>query len=75
MDSLEVAWSAQYEIARGVSMGYWDWQDVTKDRLKHLSGNRWGAAQRVGEVFKKPLAGQKPDIWCVPPALMGRARD
>ena len=74
MDNLLIPWSVQYEVARGVSLGLWSWDDVTREKLRPPAMRRWGGAQRVGEAFGRPLGGQKPEIWCVRPTCAPFAR-
>lgn len=35
-DELRIPWGVQYEIARGITSGRWDWEEVTRDKLKCL---------------------------------------
>lgn len=38
MDAHGLAWAVQWEIARGISNGWWRWEDVTPGRLHELPG-------------------------------------
>ena len=65
MDELRTPWSVQYEIARGVGLGLWAWDDVTEATLQELRGQGWNAysTRRVGDVFGDSLGQQKLEIW------------
>ncbi|KAI0829054.1 RNA dependent RNA polymerase-domain-containing protein [Trametes gibbosa] len=51
MDSMDIAWGVQYEIARGVSKCWWTWSDVTPERLEKLRGLNKDAALKVPLVL------------------------
>ncbi|KZT02230.1 uncharacterized protein LAESUDRAFT_662372 [Laetiporus sulphureus 93-53] len=51
MDSMQIAWGVQYEIARGICHGYWTWDDVTSSKLNSLRGSNVMAAPRVARVM------------------------
>jgi RNA-dependent RNA polymerase len=38
MDSMQISWGVQWEIARGVSKNVWKWSDVTREKLDLLKG-------------------------------------
>ncbi|CCL98058.1 uncharacterized protein FIBRA_00052 [Fibroporia radiculosa] len=50
IDSLQIAWGVQYEIARGIGLGYWDWADITETKLRDLRGTNCEAAPKVPVV-------------------------
>lgn len=56
LDSRNIAWGVQYEIARGVSCGSWTWKDVTLDKVQSLQGTNVEAATMVANV----MLGQPP---------------
>lgn len=74
MDQLNLSWGTQYELARGVSIGIWEWEDVTRDKLRALATARRGqcSPQRVGEVMGKNLGGVKLEIWYVSIVCVGQ---
>lgn len=51
MDALEIARGVQYEIARGVTQGWWKWSDVTLDSLSRLKGSNVEKAGTVSDVL------------------------
>jgi hypothetical protein len=54
MDSLGLAWGVQYELARGVTSGFWTWEDVRRilnNRPTELQGSNVVAAPRVPKVM------------------------
>ena len=51
MDIRQLSWGVQFEIARGVSQGIWQWADVTPIKLDHLKGTNAEAASRVRGVI------------------------
>ncbi|KAI0327690.1 hypothetical protein GY45DRAFT_1256557 [Cubamyces sp. BRFM 1775] len=57
MDEKQIAWGVQYEIARGVSCGWWTWQDVTPERLEHLRGSNREAVLKIPSVFPRSSGG------------------
>ncbi|KAH9885398.1 RNA dependent RNA polymerase-domain-containing protein [Cubamyces lactineus] len=57
MDEKRIAWGVQYEIARGVSCGWWSWQDVTSERLENLRGSNRDAVLKIPQVFPRPSKG------------------
>ncbi|KAI0652718.1 RNA dependent RNA polymerase-domain-containing protein [Trametes meyenii] len=50
-DKYNVAWGAQYELARGVSRGWWTWDDITSSYLKDLGSVSKDAVLRM---WQKP---------------------
>ncbi|KAI0684509.1 RNA dependent RNA polymerase-domain-containing protein [Cytidiella melzeri] len=36
MDNLKLSWGTQYELARGVTKGWWQWADVDAEKLRKL---------------------------------------
>ncbi len=53
MNTWDIAWGVQYEIARGVSQKMWTWEDVTDARLELLQGSNLEKAPLVMDVFGK----------------------
>ncbi|KAH9923676.1 RNA dependent RNA polymerase-domain-containing protein [Fomitopsis serialis] len=51
MDAKRISWGVQYELARGVSGGRWQWSDVTEERLNRLKGPESEAAHLVEQVM------------------------
>ncbi|KAI0701242.1 RNA dependent RNA polymerase-domain-containing protein [Cerioporus squamosus] len=51
-DRLSISWAVQYEIARGVSLGWWKWDEVTPDKVKLLQDPTNTAAARVSQVIR-----------------------
>jgi hypothetical protein len=51
MDRRGIAWGVQFEIARGVNMGEWQWEDVTGSKLDQLKGCNAEAAPKVAAVM------------------------
>jgi hypothetical protein len=54
MDKLNIAWGVQYEVARGVCEGRWDWNHLTDDMLGQLTGNNSRIAPRVSSIILGP---------------------
>jgi hypothetical protein len=50
-DSLRITYGVQYELARGVSNNWWKWSDVTRDKLRSLTGDNASAAHKVVSVM------------------------
>lgn len=46
-----LSWGVQYEIARGVSKGMWQWADVTDEKLNQLRGSNVDAAPSVVDIM------------------------
>lgn len=64
MDKMNIAWGTQYEIARGVSDGRWNWSDVTPQKLKRLRGNNLEVASTVEAVLlAKDARRTNLDLW------------
>ncbi|TFY61555.1 hypothetical protein EVJ58_g4443 [Rhodofomes roseus] len=51
MDVKRISWGVQYELARGVCSGRWQWNDVTAKKLDTLRGTDSEAAPRVESVM------------------------
>jgi hypothetical protein len=51
MDEHKLGWAVQYEIARGVSDGYWGWDTITEDMVKKLTGTNANAAPLVTKTI------------------------
>lgn len=55
MDDLNLAWGVQYEFARGVTLGYWSWEDVgrvLREQPQTFTGLNVEAAPKVGAVMR-----------------------
>ncbi|KAI0095023.1 RNA dependent RNA polymerase-domain-containing protein [Irpex rosettiformis] len=67
MDSFNISWGTQYEIARGISDGRWEWSEITVEKLKQLKGKSQDAASRVSSVLMdtsdSAQHGTHRDIW------------
>ncbi|OBZ68489.1 putative RNA-dependent RNA polymerase SHL2 [Grifola frondosa] len=51
MDSRQITWGVQYEIARGVSHGWWTWDEITPKILDSLRGLNKDAANKVSATI------------------------
>ena len=67
LDRLAIPWGAQYELARGESLGLWSWDDVTSAELKLLAGMNAEAAPKVAGLMLKTrrLEPVEDVVWCV----------
>jgi hypothetical protein len=67
MDSIQISWGVQWEIARGVSRNVWKWSDVTREKLELLRGPNAEAAPKVAHVMKTgqapPTLPQNLELW------------
>ncbi|CDO77267.1 hypothetical protein BN946_scf184753.g17 [Trametes cinnabarina] len=59
LDNMEVPWGVQYEIARGVSCGWWTWETVQRAQLETMRGttNRDGS-RLFSQMFPRTAASQ-----------------
>lgn len=70
MDSLDLAWGVQYEIARGVTSKSWTWEEVRRvlrEKPTELRGSNAKAAPHVRKVVlnrEHPRAANAP-LWFV----------
>ncbi|KAI0673977.1 RNA dependent RNA polymerase-domain-containing protein [Trametes maxima] len=66
-DELNVAWGVQYELARGVSRGWWTWDDITHSYAKDLAGVSKDAVPRMWQKPpRNPPVGvvyPDPQLW------------
>ena len=66
-DSMHISWAVQYEIARGVSLGWWTWDKITEDKLRHLQDPTNSAAAHVSQQIRgHPASAATPmdiAIW------------
>ncbi|KAF8640931.1 hypothetical protein AX17_000578 [Amanita inopinata Kibby_2008] len=62
MDSMEISWGVQYELARGVSVKLWTWREVTVEKLDQLKGLNIGTAHRVAHVMRNRPLSTKIDL-------------
>lgn len=67
LDRLAIPWGAQYELARGESLGLWNWDDVTSAELKSLVGMNAEAAPKVINLMLKTQRSEPVEavVWCV----------
>lgn len=66
LDKAEISWGVQYELARGVTLGLWDW-DKVGTKISNLKGTSAEVAYRVKNIIlDRPLQGT-PDLglWYV----------
>ena len=60
LDQYQISWGTQYELARGVSLGSWSWEDV-KAKIRDLIGNNAHPACKVQTVMRgKQMASANP---------------
>ena len=66
LDDNEIAWGVQYELARGVSAGLWEWDQI-KDRVHRLKGTNAQAAVKVERIMKSRDSSGPSDVrlWYV----------
>ena len=67
LDRLDIPWGAQYELARGESLGLWSWDDVTSVELRLLAGLNAKAAPMVANLMLKRQRSEPAEelVWCV----------
>jgi hypothetical protein len=67
MDAKHLSRGVQFEIARGVSQGNWDWSDVTPKKLGLLEGTNADAAWKVAHVMQSRNLSSVPhgnmELW------------
>lgn len=51
LDFHQISWGTQYELARGVTLGTWNWEEV-KVKIKDLTGDNAHAACQVQTVMR-----------------------
>lgn len=68
LDRFHIAWGTQYELARGVSLGIWTWEEV-KGKLRDVTGDNAHAACQVQTVMRgRSAASANPSdfyLWYV----------
>jgi hypothetical protein len=68
LDCHQISWGTQYELARGVTLGTWNWGEV-KLKIKDLTGDNAHAACQVQTVMRgKPAASANPSdfyLWYI----------
>ncbi|TFK42152.1 RNA dependent RNA polymerase-domain-containing protein [Crucibulum laeve] len=64
MDGKRIAWGVQYELARGVTLGAWDWEQI-RQKVNELRGTNAEAAYRVRSVMfgKSSVTNNHLSIW------------
>lgn len=61
LDKAEISWAVQYELARGISLGLWNWDQV-ENKISKLKGTSAAVAYRVKNIIlDRPLQGT-PDL-------------
>lgn len=62
-----ISWGAQYELARGVSKGWWEWSAVTREKLKLLLDSKDAkvpAASKVVDIMVgRDVVSRRLDLW------------
>ena len=53
LDKHGIAKGVQFEIARGITHGWWTWEDITDGVVEELRGTNFEKAGRVAEVIGK----------------------
>jgi hypothetical protein len=53
IESRQLAWGVQWEIARGITDGHWTWEDVTPEKLDKLRGTNTEAAWKVDGIIRE----------------------
>ena len=61
IDRYQLGWGVQYEIARGVSEGLWEWNEITEAVVAQLRGTNAEAAPLVAPIIleKKPFVTER----------------
>jgi len=63
MDQKQIAWGVQWELARGVTLGAWKWEDVL-GKLAEFEGNNTDAAYKVVSTMQnKPVLRRNISVW------------
>jgi hypothetical protein len=67
MDAMGISWGVQYELARGVTLELWSWEEVLPERLSRLVGSNGASAYRVAHVMLgRPLSKNvNLALWCI----------
>lgn len=69
MDDLDLAWGAQYELARGVSLGQWTWEEVRKvlrEKSNEFRGSNAETAFKVGALMRdRKIRDINAALWYV----------
>lgn len=67
MDAKHISRGAQFEIARGVSQGNWQWTDVTEEKIGLLQGSNADSAWKVAHVMRSRNLSSAPkgnmELW------------
>ncbi|THH01293.1 hypothetical protein EW026_g1385 [Hermanssonia centrifuga] len=65
MDNYGLSWGTQYEIARGITNGWWAWEDVTGPKMSELKDTNQRSAPKVADVMGRPeyAAGYNYPLW------------
>ncbi|KAL1749286.1 RNA dependent RNA polymerase-domain-containing protein [Schizophyllum fasciatum] len=58
LDTLDVPWGAQYELARGVLNEDWAWADVIRERLRELRGSDRACNERCAPRVREVMLGR-----------------
>ncbi|KAI0341433.1 hypothetical protein BDW22DRAFT_303425 [Trametopsis cervina] len=65
-DNYDLSWGVQYELARGVTKGWWHWSDVNQEKIKTLMGmkEREMMPAHVLDVMLGRKPGMsRPELW------------
>jgi RNA-dependent RNA polymerase len=67
MDNYDLPWGVQYELARGVTRGWWQWSDIVPEKIGKFKAvkDQKMAPSYVTEI----MLGRKPvnrniELWC-----------
>ncbi|KZT73373.1 hypothetical protein DAEQUDRAFT_721969 [Daedalea quercina L-15889] len=66
MDYKRTSWGVQYELARGVCAGRWQWNDVTAEKLELLRGPNKEKAHCVEQVMLKMNVPRSAQLASLP---------
>lgn len=61
LDDNKIAWGVQYELARGVAAGLWDWE-TTRTSVHKLKGTNAEVVFKVERIMKKQNISQPADV-------------
>lgn len=53
LDDQGIAKGVQFEIARGITRGWWAWEDITEGVVRRLRGKNFEKAGKVAEIIGK----------------------
>jgi hypothetical protein len=65
LDKKQISWGVQFELARGITTGSWDWDEV-ESKINKLTGSNANSAYRVRHVMLgNPLTSSQSSVWYV----------